>query len=218
MPENDILPFEIKDCSVVSIATGKHALNTKELFTQLLSVDQDSIYYHFWGKLLRTSFNTPEFNNDFAQWIAEQIHDRSLAEKLSVLEPQDYASLDELRQEMLDIIQYSLEQNTVLLYTNAQEPFYFLKLSMVVFGTAKRINEPKEFAGIIDDLSYGSLYFHFIDARRRTQNHRDDFSNWISLFEGYNDLIDMIVNIDPFFFPLSKLKEKISNIFKTYFK
>jgi hypothetical protein len=218
MSENNISPFEIKDCSVVSIAIGKHALNTKELFTQLLSVDQDSIYYHFWGKLLRTSFSTPEFNNDFAQWVSEQIHDKSLAERLSILEPQDYPTLDELRQEMLDIIQSSLEQNTVLLYTNAQEPFYFLKLSMVIFDTSKIINEPKEFANFIDDLSYGSLYFHFVDARRRTQNHRDDFSNWIALFEGYDELIDMIVNIDPFFFSLSKLKEKVSNIFRTYFK
>jgi len=218
MPNNNIAPFEIKDCSVISIATGKHALNTKELFTQLLSIDEDSIYYHFWGKLLRTSFSTPEFNNDFAQWISEQIHDKSLAERLSVLEPQDYQSLDELRQEILDVIQSSLEQNTVLLYTNAQEPFYFLKLGMIVFNTSKIINEPKEFVNFIDNLSYGSLYFHFVDARRRTQNHRDDFSNWIALFEGYNELTDMIVNVDPFFFSLSKLKEKISNIFKVYFK
>ncbi|HHS48291.1 MAG TPA: hypothetical protein ENM99_00205 [Desulfurella acetivorans] len=218
MTENNISPFEIKDCSILSIATGRHAINVKELLTQLLSVDPDSIYYHFWGKLLRTSFSTPEFNNDFAQWVSDQIHDKSLAEKLSVLEPQDYQSVDELRQEMIDIIQISLEQNTVLLYTNAQEPFHFLKLGMVVFNTSKVINEPLEFVDIIDNLSYGSLYFHFIDARRRTQNHRDDFSNWIALFGNYDDLVDMIINIDPFFLPLSKLKEKISNIFKTYFK
>ncbi|WP_291492639.1 DUF5752 family protein [Desulfurella sp.] len=216
--ESNILPFEIKDCSILSIATGKHALNTKELFTQLLNIDTDSIYYHFWGKLLRTSFSTPEFNNDFAQWIAEQIHDKALAEKLSVLQPQDFGSIDDLRQELLDIIQNSLEQNTVLLYTNAQEPFYFLKLGMVVFNTTKIVNEPRGFLDAIDELSYGSLYFHFIDARRRTPNHRDDFSNWIALFDGYEELIDMIINIDPFFLPLSKLKEKISKIFNMYFK
>lgn len=218
MSDNNILPFEIKDCSILSIATGRHALNSKELFTQLLSIDTDSIYYHFWGKLLRTSFSTPEFNNDFAQWVYEQIHDKALAERLSILQPQDYENLEDLRQEMLDIIQSALEQNTVLLYTNAQEPFYFLKFAMVVFNTSKVVHNPREFLDIVDSLSYGSLYFHFIDARRRTQNHKDDFSNWISNFDSYDELIDMIINVDPFFLSLSRLKEKISKIFSGYFK
>jgi len=218
MSETIVDPFEIKDCSILSVSMGKHAINVKELFTQLLSVDADSIYFHFWGKSLRTSFSTPEFNNDFAQWINDQIHDRALAEKLSILEPHDYTNIDDLRQEMLDIIQSALESNQVLMYTNAQEPFYFLKHSMVVFSTNKLIHYPKEFCDIIPNLSYGSLYFHFIDARRRTPNHRDDFSNWIALFEGFDDLVDMIINVDPFYMSLSKLKEKILTIFIRFFK
>ncbi len=218
MVKINVDPFEIKDCSILSISMGKHVINVKELFSQLLSVDADSIYYHFWGKSLRTSFSTPEFNNDFAQWVNDQIHDKALAEKLSILEPQNFTSIDDLRQEMLDIIQVSLENNPILMYMNAQEPFYFLKHGMVIFSTYKFIHHPREFSDIIPNLSYGSLYFHFIDARRRTPNHRDDFSNWIALFEGFDNLVDMIINIDPFYMSLSKLNEKMLKIFTTFFK
>lgn len=218
MQKADITTFEIKDCALISIATGKKAINTKEFFTQLLNIEGDSIYYHFWAKLIRTSFSTPEYNNDFAQWIFKEMHDLALAERLSILEPQYFESIEDLRQEMLDIIESSLEQNTALFYTNAKEPFYFMKYGLVVFNTNKFISDPKELKQTIGSLSLGSLYFHFIDARIRTPNNKDDFSNWLKNFEGYEPLMDSISDIDPFFLPLSKLKERLLFICEKFCK
>ncbi len=45
-------PFFIKDCALVTIATGQKAQNLKELRNRLLTIHLGSIYHHFWGGTL----------------------------------------------------------------------------------------------------------------------------------------------------------------------
>ena len=97
--------FAVKDCAVVAIATGRHALNLRELREHLISVDPDSIYHHFWGGLLRPRFDDPEYNNDFAAWAYRGLHESKLAERLGVIDPSDYTDLETLRQDLIDIIE-----------------------------------------------------------------------------------------------------------------
>jgi len=49
-----------------------------------------SIYHHFWGRLLQSQFDEPEYNNDFAAWVYHGLHEKALAEHLSVIDPTDY--------------------------------------------------------------------------------------------------------------------------------
>ncbi|HSG26894.1 MAG TPA: DUF5752 family protein, partial [Candidatus Krumholzibacterium sp.] len=75
------MPFEIRDCALAAVATGLSAENLKELRSVIRDVDQGSLYYHFWGGLLRPRFDDPEFNNDFAAWARHALHDKVLAER-----------------------------------------------------------------------------------------------------------------------------------------
>ena len=59
-------PFVIKDCTLIAIATGEEAYNLRELHNQLKTIHPGCIYYHFWGGMLRPSFDEPEYQNDFA--------------------------------------------------------------------------------------------------------------------------------------------------------
>ena len=68
-------PFAIKDCALVSIATGRRAQNLRELRDNIVTIHPGSIYYHFWGVLLRPSFDDPEYNNDFAVWVRHALND-----------------------------------------------------------------------------------------------------------------------------------------------
>ncbi len=40
-------PFFIKDCALVTIATGKKAQNLKEMREHLLNIHLGSVYHHF---------------------------------------------------------------------------------------------------------------------------------------------------------------------------
>jgi len=59
-------PFAVKDCALIAIATGERAHNLRELRDRLETTRPGCIYHHFWGGLLRPSFDDPEYQNDFA--------------------------------------------------------------------------------------------------------------------------------------------------------
>ena len=91
-------PFFVKDCALVTIATGKKAQNLKEMREHLLNIHLGSIYHHFWGGLLRPRFDEPEYNNDFAEWVHHALQDNILAERLSVIDPDPFVNLNPCEQ------------------------------------------------------------------------------------------------------------------------
>ena len=94
----------------------------------------------------------------------------------------------------------------------------FLTSQIVVFDTKKRVNTPKELLKILPHISSSSIFYHVIDARRRTPDNRDDFQAWLAGFgDKYHDLIEMIGSLDPYFPTLTELRKQILMIFKEYF-
>jgi hypothetical protein len=68
-------------------------------------------------------------------------------------------------------------------------------------------------------MTSGSIFYHFIDSRRRTYGNIDDFSTWLYGFDGeYKDLIYQLSSIDPFFSSLTELRNQISEITNDYFR
>lgn len=210
--------FEIKDCALIAIATGNRAINLKELRDILLAIDQDSIYYHFWGGLLQPRFEEREYNNDFAAWSWYGLHDAALAERLAVIDPTELESLEELRQELLEIIEERLDEKEHMRWMFATASFEFIRSQIVVFDTRKRATTPEEFAGLFPTISSSSVFYHFIDARRRLPHHGDDFSFWLAGFDGrYDDLGGKLAAVDPYFGSLSQLKNRLTALFQDYF-
>jgi hypothetical protein len=56
-----------------------------------------------------------------------------------------------------------------------------------------------------------SVFYHFIDARRRTTDNCDDFRNWPALF-GDTDppLIDKLTDNAPYFTSLVELRQQVA--------
>lgn len=210
--------FYIKDCALVSVSTGQKAYSLAELLDQLRNIHPGSIYHHFWSRLLRPSFDHPEFHNDFAAWAHHDIHDKTLAERLNIIDPQDFNTLEELRQELIDNIEERMDESEFLPWAKARAPFYFVRSQIVVLDTGKRIHHPKELAQAVASMSLGSIFYHFIDARRRTTDGADDFRAWLLPMERYQDLVESLANLDPYFTTLSELKEELIHLFSEYFK
>jgi len=84
--------------------------------------------------------------------------------------------------------------------------FEFFRPQIVVFDTKKTVSKPQDFVKELPQKSVGSIFFHFIDARRRRPNAIDDFRNWLKYFGNkYDSLCEIIKDIDPFFASLTKL-------------
>ena len=214
-----IKPFAIKDCDLIAIATGRRAQNLKELRNQLRSIHPGCIYYHFWGGLLRPKFVDPEYNNDFSAWASHALHDSKLAERLGVIDPTDFSDIEGLRQELIEIIDQRLDENEFIPRARSDQQFHFVRSQIVVFDTHHEIKMPEALAKIVPWISVGSVFYHFIDARRRPPEGIDDFRAWLSASgEKYKKLCDRLAEVDPYFVTLSALRHQLSLIFSAYFK
>ena len=212
-------PFAVKDCAIITIATGTKVENLKEFAAALKEVPLGSIYHHFWGRLLRPLFDEPEYNNDFASWAFRGLHDKPLAEQLSMVIPTDYKDLESLRQELVEVVEQRLDEYEFVPWSKADQQFYFLKSQIVVFDTRVRFDHPTELLPQINSLSTGSIYYHFIDARNRTEERVDDFSSWLEGFGGqFKELAQSLCAVDPYFSSLNEIRLIVSNIFHEFFE
>ena len=120
-------PFCIRSCTLAAIATGEHATSLLGLRDKLVTIPLDSIYFHFWGGRLFPHFTHPEFHNDFAMWVHESLHDECLAEKLGVLDPTEYSSLEDLRTDLVDIVEWRLNEYDVVPIGRKDDLFHFVR-------------------------------------------------------------------------------------------
>jgi len=212
-------PFYIKDCALIAIATGKRAQNLRELIEHLRAADPKSIYYHFWGGLLRPRFDDPEYHNDFGIWVAHSLHNKILAERLAVIDPVEFDTLEDLRNELIEIIDESLDETEFPTWAKRDDQFEFMEHQIVVFNTMKSVQHPLDFVDVLPRISVGSIFYHFIDGRRRNPNMVDDFRNWLTGFgDKYADLIQMVGEICPYFTPLKELRKELTDVFINYFQ
>ena len=211
-------PFDIRDCALAAKATGYKSQNLKEFRNVIMGVESGSIYYHFWGQLLRPRFDDPEYNNDFAAWARHALHDKVLAERLSVLDPTEIPDMEDMRAELIDIIEERLDETEHVPWTKRDQQFHFITSQIVVFDTHRQIRKAEELVSVIPSLTSSSIFYHFIDARRRTFGNIDDFSSWLYGFDGkYSRLCEALATVDPFFSPLPALREQLALVVKEYF-
>jgi len=206
-------PFAVKDCAVTALATGEDAWTLRELRDRLSRVPAGSLYYHFQGRLLRPVFEVREFNNDLADWAAFSLRDPVLAERLSLIDPAEFEGLEALRDELIELIEERIAENGPPRTLPADRPFRFIEGQIVVFDTHRRIDEPAELGDLCRGLSRGSVYYHFVDARYRNPDGRDDFQRWLDQFgPEITDLQTRLSSVDVYFSTLDQLRDRLTDL------
>ncbi|MBN2762930.1 MAG: hypothetical protein JXR41_07560, partial [Bacteroidales bacterium] len=125
----------------------------------------------------------------------------------------------DLRHEVIEIIEDRLSESEHVPWAKAGQEFHFLRSQIVIFDTGIICTDPKELTGIVQNMSLGSIFYHFIDSRRRTHDKRNDFSVWLSDFNNtYKELIEGLDKIDPYFTTLHELRQEVFKVFHNFFK
>lgn len=211
-------PFSVRDCSLISLSTGIVARTLNEFQLHLKHVPESSIYHHFWGNRLQPKFDEPEYQNDLAGWVRHAVHDIRLAEQLAMVDPTKHATLEDLRKELLFIIDQHLSGDGATAWIPARMPFFFTRSNIVIFDTQVRLNTTQELPEAVSEFSASSVFFHFIDARRRVQDGTDDFQAWIRReWPEHEELALRLASIDPYFRSLISLRSRIVNVTRGYF-
>lgn len=207
-------PLRIVDCSLMILSTGRSAQNLRELRDHLTIVPVQSVAHHFHDSLLRPTFDHPEYRNDFARWAGRQLRDELLAERLGVIDPIDLPDLEMLRGLLIDVIEDRLAEVNEVPQAGRGQEFHFLSSRFVTIETGVRAESPEDLSVMLPSLSTGSIFLHFIEARRRSPRRRDDLSSWLELWgQDFLPVVQRLEAIDYPMWSLTELRERISGCF-----
>ncbi len=205
------MPFKVKDCALITRMGGvESAVNLRELRDRISSCPIESIFHHFCETFIRPTFDDPEFRNDFAVWSARSLRDRVLAERLGVINPYKLESFEALRELVLDILDERLSELVYIPWVPRGEDFRFMRSVTVVFDTGLTLETVDDLITQLPNMSYSSIYYHFIEARRRTPDKVDDFTEWLSDFgSGTEELQHILKTVDFYYLTLPELKKTL---------
>lgn len=192
--------------------TGKKARNLKRFHKIIEGIDEESIFYHMYHSLLEHHFAIPEYYNDFAFWIQHELKEDVLAEKFASISIYEAGDVKELRARLLSIMGEHLSGGGS---RNLPEKsaFHFVKSRWVVVPTKFRAKNLQEFKTCLEQISLGTLFYHFFESRlhssKKEEKYVDDFSMWIFDSLGKQELADKISSLDPYGYTLKGIRKEI---------
>lgn len=204
-------PFSFTNCVELSEILGKKAWDEQELLDAIEEAPLDSIYYHLISAFLRHKYIAGPYPNDFATWAAVEVRDRVLGERLGVIDPFEFESLEDLRTEIMTIIDRHLSELQHAPQVLYGEPFYFMRSKIIAIADHREAKSLKEFAEALREVDVGVIYFHFFEARRRG-GKQPDFATWFEESLGRPDLAQKTLEIHPYMSSLETIREKMLEI------
>lgn len=203
----EIMPFEFKQCISILKATGKKAKNVHELRNLISTVSDDCIFHHTYQYFLKG--HILEYTNDFAHWAGESLEERALSERLSNIDPYDFKDINNLRNELIEVIDDYLNVFPEPREAMPGDEFYFNETVTLIFPVGIRARNLAEFLTAMRYINTPTIYYHFYEARIRLGGGIDDFSRWIEDVFGKKELANRIRSIDPFMHKLEEIKQHI---------
>jgi hypothetical protein len=208
-------PFRVMDAALAILSVGRSAQSLRELRDHLGVVPAGSLWHHLGDVILRPSLENPELRNDFARWAHRRLGDDTLAERLAVIDVGDFNDGERLRQALLDIVDDRLAEVASVPMAPVGHEFHFMTSQTIIFDTGLTAADPRALGRLIPSLSTGSIFFHFVEARRRPAPGVDDFSHWLS---GWGDqgelLMGKLASVDLHRWSLIEMRDRIAACFQ----
>jgi hypothetical protein len=196
--------------------TGKKCTNLRELLQNLQEMSEPVLEYHLWQSHL-THTQTEEFPNDFALWANKALHDPNLAERLSSIDPLDYGDLTQVREALVELLEDYLWDYPFNPQVRPGYELYFCEASVVVASSDFAAQTLRQFCGALKDLGLDSIYYHFVEARRRLRDRKlDDFSLWLEKNFEMPALVAAIRDIDVYFYTLAEVRNALLSLIREH--
>ncbi|MDI9369470.1 MAG: hypothetical protein GX181_04000 [Synergistaceae bacterium] len=211
------VPFRFMDCSLLTVSTGIRAQSLRELRAAVSTIPTSSIYYHFWGRMLRPHIAESEYNNDFATWADSGLGDVELAEELSSVNAADCKDMEEVREILEDILDAHLDRDDFMSWKKSDRDFFFIDCTKLMFDTGREVSSLDDFPKEVKTSSLQSFFHHYIDGRRRSEEGKDDFTLWLEQFgDETKKLRSALQSVDSYLFSLGELKSQVVAILERF--
>jgi hypothetical protein len=204
-------PFEFWGCSEIRESLGLRAETEQQLMEQIAIAPADSIYYHTVRSLLRRRVVPTAFPDDFATWVAVELRDLVLAERLAFPSPFDYPEIEGFREALLAIFDDHLSHLTSVPRSLYGNPFYFLRGHLAPVPLDLRASDLRSFRDLLKDVDESALYFHAVECAGPFGNPERTFSAWVQVSLGNKDLASAL-RLDPFISSLEQLRGSLLRV------
>ena len=201
--------FEFKGCIEIKELLGKKADDELKLLELIEEVPIDSIYYHMHSYFLRHRYVRGPYPNDFANWAALQVRDRVLGEQLASVTSGRFKSLEDIRLELIDIIDKHLSTLHTIPFIGYGQPFYFMKSKIIEITTCVKVTTFDEFKEALRTVDVSAIYNHVFEARLRIRKGKSDFALWLKEALGKQELASKIELLDSYMYSLEGLRNKL---------
>jgi hypothetical protein len=212
MPAVATAPFVFTGCVEVRQALQRTASDERELMDRLEEVPPGSIFYHTHGYFLRHRPITTAYGNDFAAWVAVQVRDQALSERLAVVNPFEFASLDALREELVTVVHDHLRRLRTVPRVESGEAFHFQQSYIVEVELGPPATTLTEFRDGLATVDASAIYFHMVEARARLGRRAGDFAEWIRASLGLTELAERIERIDSYMTSLERVRARVLSL------
>jgi len=98
---SDASAFQFWGCSEIRESLGQRADGERQMLERLETIPPESIYYHSVRCLMRRQVVPSPYPDDFARWVALEVRDPVLAERLALHSPFDFPSIEAFRAHLL---------------------------------------------------------------------------------------------------------------------
>lgn len=199
--------FALYECSLVRLATGRTLVNLREALEALRSASAAVLEHHMMRCALEDHFELYEFPNDLARWCWDSLGERDLAEELALVNPYAFSGLEELRRELVEMLEGHLWGSTRATLCRPGMELSLVESRLITFDTNERYGTLAALAQGVQNMSRRSLYYHFHEAYRR--HGGDDFSDWLERKGGYGSLVATLRQLDFYSLSLTQLRETV---------
>ncbi len=199
-------PFRFYGCIELREMLGLRARDERELMEVLERAPLGSVYYHTHSVFLRHPQMTGAYPNDFANWVAIQVRDQVLAERLAVVDPVALQNLEQLREELVSVIDHHIASLHPVPRVVFGDPFFFVQSHVIEVRTAIEAWTLGEFRGGLAKVDASSIYLHALESRVRRGHRRGDFAEWIGQALGLTSLAEEVARINPYLGGLEEIR------------
>jgi hypothetical protein len=207
-------PFRFTGCVELRQTLDVHALDERELMHRIAEVPADSIFFHTFGYFLRHRAFTTAYGNDFARWVALEVGDHALAERLAVVDPFAFSTLQELREHLATILQDHLRGREREGRVEFDRGFHFQQSHIVEVPLALAAETLVEFRAGLATVDESAIYLHTVETRAR-ERHAEAFARWLRDALELPALAERFERIDPYLTTLERIRGRLLGLVDT---
>ena len=204
-----VKPYSLYSCADVREIINRRAHGEQELLDGIEEVDEDSIYYHTHSYYLHGKYEYDLHPNDFATWVADDVRDRLLSERLAILDPFQFENLEALREELVTTIDDHINRLGFSPRALTGDAFHFFRAHIVTFATGVTVKSKDELSRAIAVASPQTIFYHFFEDAFRKGNHHGSLVHWVADELRDQELAVKLATFNPYRLHMEQIRSEL---------